>query len=1442
MISLQDLGTKDMLREKIFFICQVIRIGGMDTKESGDTMQRAKSLHASKKVSGGIRRPFGVAAMEITDFINEKTIPDSEDQFQIPFLPCEEKDSIESITKKFINMKMSDTLTTKFKDQGLWVSMKLLHGGLKQLFEENIVAESTPIARKMAFPEVISPGDVRNDLYLTLNCADFSSKASNVKNIEVTVKVCDESGNTIPEVLTVGAGCEMLSEYKSVVYYHEEKPKWMETLCIKLPIEDFYDSHLKFLFKHRSSSESKDKNEKPFALSFIKLKNENETAIIDRLHDLLVYKVGSKKFYESDSSYLQLPSTREQLSQRISLSEESSNLLTNPKLIVAHFSIAGLNLSFKDSFHVSTVICSTKLTQNVDLLALLMMNAADSSDGEICSCLTAILNVDSEEIFKFLQDTLDALFKIFIEKESDEIDDLFFQVLIRIIGLISDPKYQNFRTVIDSYIEENFSWTLAYSKLIEVLNKHLEEYTNYATSGIIYRGGSLRQSVPLNISNFDPGLTLSVMQSLEYLFRFIVRSRILYATLEGGRGKSQFEESLKHLFDTFTKLMGLDGSEVVKVQAKCLKYFSSTIPQLMTVYDGPSLSLFMTDLINAIPVNKLKQQKVSYISDIIHTDCLFKKSDCRKLILPSINDHLRVMIERKENFAECVNILSEVLKLLHGKDVGSIKDDISDLVLSILRTVIKTVVETSRDDPMSGNLVSILLAIFRQMSADHYILYFNNFKSSNELNVFLNELLMIFKDLVSNPVFPRECTEMILHQNQVMLNAMKHLSKFIRDRFSCPFEQQLWNNYFHCSISFLTQPSLQVENFSINKRNRILGKYKDMRYEMALEVRNMWFNLGSNKISFVPSMVGPFLEMTLIPDEQLRRETLPIFYDMIQSEFYEPVTNDRSDFLNVNGSVRGNFARMESEIITQLDKLIEGGKGDNEYILLFQEIIGGLCENHTVLFDSGLNFVRVVVSLMKRLLEYREIMSSAADANKDNSMLCIVNILDFYNKIKRQELYIRYLYKLVNFHGECDNFVEAGHTLLHHARLLEWSDHTIPGNLRCAAYPDIIVHRQLKEKLYLDIVNYFDSGKLWEEALRLCKELIHQCEHETFDYLQLPNLYHQMSTFYSKIMEPVRPEPEYFRVGFFGQAFHTSIRNKNFVFRGKDYERLPEFQGRLLNRYPDAQLLVSLNEPTDDVISSEGQHILINKVDPIMNLREELQGKNINEQILKYYRVNEIRKFSFSRRVRKSSGSSLSKGSENEFAFLWIERTLLELSYPLPGMLRLFPVIEIEVVELSPIENAIETMESTNNDLKALLIQCYKDNSAPLNNLSMKLNGIIEAAVNGGIANYEKAFFTDSYLQEHFSNRDRAFVSRLKDLIAVQVSILGPGIAIHRERVPADMRPFHEHLESQFEKMRIALEDKYGRRSLPKDLAEARNIRNTIIQKDSLKVEQVVKR
>lgn len=48
------------------------------------------------------------------------------------------------------------------------------------------------------------------------------------------------------------------------------------------------------------------------------------------------------------------------------------------------------------------------------------------------------------------------------------------------------------------------------------------------------------------------------------------------------------------------------------------------------------------------------------------------------------------------------------------------------------------------------------------------------------------------------------------------------------------------------------------------------------------------------------------------------------------------------------------------------------------------------CRKHKYLAKSGEAFVRLVVRLMERLLDYRTIMH---DENKDNRMSCTVNVL-----------------------------------------------------------------------------------------------------------------------------------------------------------------------------------------------------------------------------------------------------------------------------------------------------------------------------------------------------------------------------------------------------------------------------------------------------------------
>ena len=48
--------------------------------------------------------------------------------------------------------------------------------------------------------------------------------------------------------------------------------------------------------------------------------------------------------------------------------------------------------------------------------------------------------------------------------------------------------------------------------------------------------------------------------------------------------------------------------------------------------------------------------------------------------------------------------------------------------------------------------------------------------------------------------------------------------------------------------------------------------------------------------------------------------------------------------------------------------------------------------------------------------------------------------------------------------------------------------------------------RELKEMLYNDAIELFEKGKIWEEGVKLCKELERQYESETFQYAELAKL------------------------------------------------------------------------------------------------------------------------------------------------------------------------------------------------------------------------------------------------------------------------------------------------------------------------------------------------
>uniref|UniRef100_A0AAX7U0D5 Dedicator of cytokinesis 2 n=1 Tax=Astatotilapia calliptera TaxID=8154 RepID=A0AAX7U0D5_ASTCA len=1239
--SIFDLGNKDLSREKIYLICQIVRVGRMDLKEANN-----------KKFTQGLRRPFGVAVMDISDIIKGKIECDEEKQYFIPFFPyvlvVAENDFLHTLLNK---------VTTSRGDsggQGLWVTMKALVGDIVQIRKEypHLVDRSTVVARKLGFPEIIMPGDVRNDIYLTLQGGDFDKyNKTTQKNVEVIMWVCDEEGKNS---ICLGAGDKAVSEYRSVIYYQVKQPRWMETFKV-FPLEEMHRIHLRFMFRHRSSQESKDKSEKNFAMAFVRLMKDDGTVLQDGLHELVVFKGDSKRM-EDVNSYLSLPSTRNHHSDphKMSTLSRSSSSVSGGG--------GGLSVSSRDSFTISTLVCSTKLTQNVGLLGLLKWRTRPELLKENLEKLKII---DGEEVVKFLQDTLDALFNIMMEhSQTDDYDILVFDALIHIIGLIADRKFQHFNTVLEAYIKQHFSATLAYKKLMSVLKRYLD---------VSSRG---EQCEPI----------LRTLKALEYIFKFIVRSLLCSYLYSLPFVPTECRDVLLPLM-----LRELSGA-------------------LVTMADGP-------------------------------------------------HD------ERKNS----LELLNNILEVLSRNNVGDTFQHIQDIVVSLLRVINQTVITMGREHALISRVVACMTAILSQMDDRHYSTYIETFSGTTDLVDFLMESFLLFKDLIGKHVYPSDWMAMIMVQNRVFLRAINTYADTMKEKFlnNDDFEVQLWNNYFHLAVAFITQESLQLQHFSPTKRNKILAKYGDMRRLIGFAIRDIWYKLGSHKICFIPGMVGPILEMTLIPEEELRRATIPIFFDMI--------TCEHARF--------GNFSKFENEIILKLDHEVEGGGGDERYMQLLETAF------HTWLWSS--HFVSLVKGLLIRLLDYRTVMS---DDSRNNRMSCTVNLLNFYKDINREAMYIRYLYKLRDLHLECENYTEAAYTLLLHSRLLKWSDDM------CSQFEfhGSQTQRQLKETLYDTIIDYFDKGKMWEEAITLCKELAEQYENEIFDYELLSK-----RLFYENIMKILRPKPDYFAVGYYGQGYPPFLRNKVFIHRGKEYERREDFQNQLMSQFPSAVRLNTTTMPGDDIKNSPLQYIQCFTVQPVLEIPPRLKNKPVPDQIINFYKSNYVQRFHYSRPVRKGPVDP-----NNEFASMWIERTTFTTVYKLPGILRWFEATDMKHTTLSPLENAIETMESTNEKILTMINQYQSDWSLPINPLSMLLNGIVDPAVMGGFAKYEKAFFTEEYTQHHQEDREK--LVRLKDLIAWQIPLLGGGISLHGKRVTEDLRPFHERMEECFKQLKKKVEKEYG--------------------------------
>lgn len=176
------------------------------------------------------------------------------------------------------------------------------------------------------------------------------------------------------------------------------------------------------------------------------------------------------------------------------------------------------------------------------------------------------------------------------------------------------------------------------------------------------------------------------------------------------------------------------------------------------------------------------------------------------------------------------------------------------------------------------------------------------------------------------------------------------------------------------------------------------------------------------------------------------------------------------------------------------------------------------------------------------------------------------------------------------------------------------------------------------------------------------------------------------------------------------------------------------------------------------------------------------------------YSISGINLFSSSRQIRKPTRD----GGEE----VWTEKTYYTTEQAFPTVLRRSEVINVEIVEISPLETALQEVEDKTKELAALYMK-YQALAKTMQNvttnaLAMSLNSAVDAPLNTGIGSYRQIFFSPDYIAR---NPERAeMVEKLRLAIDEQVRIIDSCLKLHGLLCPPEFIPFHETLEKFFKK------------------------------------------
>ena len=372
-----------------------------------------------------------------------------------------------------------------------------------------------------------------------------------------------------------------------------------------------------------------------------------------------------------------------------------------------------------------------------------------------------------------------------------------------------------------------------------------------------------------------------------------------------------------------------------------------------------------------------------------------------------------------------------------------------------------------------------------------------------------------------------------------------------------------------------------------------------------------------------------------------------------------------------------------------------------------------------------------------------------------------------------------------NFQEQLGNYSEAANALYAYSESLPWDPS--------------------KENLCMKCISFYEKATLYEDAIDIYKALQNYYLNTLVDYNRLAFALSAEAKLVEKLIGSDRLKISHFRVAFYGSSFSSALRGEH-IFRGNALQQPNEFAEQLKKKFPSAEFLNYTSPPPDEVVNSEEkQYIQLFQVRP--STSEEINGK---PRPAEYYKKPEKIRFfddNFHLQVFTYRQPFKKTKTDNEFRDLWTRLYFYQTEDVLPSIIRRSRITKVVVREISPIENAVDSMISKNREMEDMILK-YAVSKPPsdVNPFTQAIQGVVQAFVNGGTKQYENLFFPPEYLQEYPEHE--SFVLRLKQLLEEQDLILERALKLFAKVCPKEFEPLRLSFEDTFSLMKQEKQEK----------------------------------